>query len=209
MKRSKRTIAGGAAATVFALAAITGACSSDPSGPAGKSRLQVLVTDAPSDYIAQAVVWVSAVYLQGGEGDGEPRVYLFNDAVAPKEFDLLLLQNGVNAELTAIVDVDARDYHQLRLVVDSARVTLVNGFTFNDLSVTRRLMVPSGAQSGIKVNLAGAIEAEVGELTVIVVDFAVDDSFVIQGNPGTPAGIMGILLTPTLHEKSRQEEAIG
>jgi hypothetical protein len=70
-------------------------------------------------------------------------------------------------------------------------------------------MVPSGAQSGIKVNLAGAIEAEVGELTVIVVDFAVDDSFVIQGNPGTPAGIMGILLTPTLHEKSRQEEAIG
>jgi hypothetical protein len=107
------------------------------------------------------------------------------------------------------VDVDSRHYHQLRLVVDSARVTLVDGYLFNDLSVSRKLMVPSGAQSGIKVDLSGAIEVEVGELTVLVVDFDVDESFVIQGNPETPAGIMGILMTPTLREKSRQEEDLG
>jgi hypothetical protein len=100
--------------------------------------MQVLITDAPSDYIAQATIWVSAVYLQGGEGDDEPRVYLFNDPEDPKEFDLMLLQDGVNAELTAIVDVDSRHYHQLRLVVDSARVTLVDGYLFNDLSVSRK-----------------------------------------------------------------------
>jgi hypothetical protein len=70
-------------------------------------------------------------------------------------------------------------------------------------------MVPSGAQSGIIVDLSGAIEVEVGVLTVLVVDFDVDESFVIQGNPETPAGIMGILLTPALREKCWQVEEVG
>jgi hypothetical protein len=65
-------------------------------------------------------------------------------------------------------------------------------------------MVPSGSQSGIKVDLGSAIVADDGETTVIVVDFDVDQNFVIQGNPETPAGIMGILFTPVLKEKSRE-----
>ena len=37
-----------------------------------------------------------------------------------------------------------------------------------------------------------------GGETVLVVDFDVNQSFVIQGNPNTPAGINGVLFKPTL-----------
>jgi hypothetical protein len=41
------------------------------------------------------------------------------------------------------------------------------------------------------------------------VDFDVDDNFVLQGNPETPAGIHGVLFTPVLKEKVRTEEETG
>ena len=53
---------------------------------------------------------------------------------------------------------------------------------------------------------AEPLEADEGETTIIVVDFDVAQNFVIQGNPDTPAGIHGILFTPTLAEKSRDQE---
>ena len=37
-----------------------------------------------------------------------------------------------------------------------------------------------------------------GETLVLLVDFDVDESFVIQGDPETPAGIYGALFTPTI-----------
>lgn len=193
-------------ATAATLALAFAACSDDdPSAPAnGTGHVQILVTDAPADYIAEAHIWVSRVYLQGGGEDGAPAVDLFNDPENPVEFDLLLLQDGVTAQLTDAVDVDVGLYQQLRLIVDSARVTLIEGMTFNDGSTTRALFVPSGSQSGIKVTLTAPIEAEEGETTTVTVDIDVNQNFVIQGNPETPAGINGILFTPKLVEKSRQ-----
>jgi hypothetical protein len=41
---------------------------------------------------------------------------------------------------------------------------------------------------------------------VVLVDFDVDQNFVIQGNPETPAGINGILFTPVLRELSRSRQ---
>lgn len=200
--------------SIFAVAALTtiaaftfAACSEDdPVGPAeGKSSVQILLTDAPSDYIAEAVIWVSRVYLQGGGDEEAPAVDLFNDPENPVSHDLLLLRDGVTAALTDAVDVDVATYQQLRIIVDSARITLIEGATFEDGSTTMPLFVPSGSQSGIKVNLNSAIVAEEGETTVITVDFDVDQNFVIQGNPETPAGITGILFTPSLKEKNRSE----
>jgi hypothetical protein len=204
MNSLKRLLLAGAGTAALAFAVAS--CSDDSTGPQGTSHVQVLITDAPSDYIAEAVIWVSRVYLQGGGEDEAPRVDLFNDPDNAAEFDLLELRDGVTAQLTDAEEVDAGTYRQLRLVVDSAWVTLVEGASFTDGSTTMRLFVPSGAQSGIKVNLASNIEAEEGETTTIVVDFDVDMNFVIQGNPDTPAGITGILFTPVLQEKSRQTD---
>lgn len=184
-------------------------CESDPVRADGAGRVQILLTDAPSDYIETAEVWISRVYLLPGENDavdGPGFVDLFNDPNDPHWFDLLTLRDGITAELSELEDVPEGRYRQLRLIVDSARVTLASGYHFNDGSSTRRLMVPSGAQTGIKVQLAEPVESEDGSETILVVDFDVDQNFVIQGNPETPAGINGILFTPVLTEKSRTRQ---
>lgn len=184
---------------------VAGACN-DATGPQ-LSRVRVELTDAPSDIIAQADVWISQVYLQGGGNStdgGGGRVVLFENADEPLHFDLLTLQDGVTADLTGYVDVDVATYQSLRLVVDSARIILIEGVTFEDGTDNATLFVPSGSQSGIKVKLNEAIEAAEGESVSIVVDFDVDDNFVIQGDQG-PRGVRGILFTPSLKERGRHK----
>jgi hypothetical protein len=191
---------------VFGLALGLGllAACNDPSGTDGSARIRVLLTDAPSDYIESAEVHITRVYLQGGEDDDAPSVDLFNDPDNPLVYDLLELRDGITADLTGEIEVEPGTYRQLRLVVSNATVTLAEGYTFNGGGTEQTLTIPSGAQSGIKIQLSDEIEAEAGDLTTIIVDFDVDQNFVIQGNPETPAGINGILFTPSLHEKGRE-----
>jgi hypothetical protein len=185
----------------------------DTLGPeAGPAQIQILLTDAPADYIESAEVWISRVYLvpgkdEEGEGNGPPWVDLFNDADDPLHFDLLELRDGITADLTGYVEINEGNYGQLRLVVSSALVTLKDPYTFNNGDVSRPLFVPSGMQTGIKVLLAGPIVIENDKLVIVTVDFDVDENFVLQGNPNTPAGIHGILFTPVLKEKGRSQGA--
>jgi hypothetical protein len=203
------TGAGLFAAGLIALGAA--ACSEEALGPGdGKARVQIRITDKPSDYIATAEIWVSRVYLQPRDGDnGGERFYLFDDPENPRYYDLLKLRDGITADLTEVVDVDPGSYAQLRLIVDSARVSLVDGLAFRDGTTSRRLFVPSGARTGIKVQLAEPIEAEEGATTVVLIDFDVDRNFVFQGNFNTPAGVMGVIFTPTVVEKRRSVEENG
>ncbi len=202
---------------VLALSLLCGACD-DATGPEGMGQVQILLTDAPADYLAVAEVKISQVYLKAateeeeaveGEGGDGNKVELFNDAENPLVFDLLTLQDGITGQLTDVENVGAGTYHQLRLVVASAMVTLKPGYEFRDGGVTMPLHVPSGMQSGIKVLLNSPLEVMEGTLTTVTVDFDVDDNFVLQGNPETPAGIHGVLFTPTLKEKNRTEEETG
>jgi hypothetical protein len=188
-------------ATAVALFLTLGGCS-DASGPEGFGRVQVLLTDAPSDYIEEAWVCISEVYLQADTGDNAGRTTLWTKGDGSSQcVDLLLLQ-GVHADLTEDeegVEVPAGTYSQLRFVVDSAHVVLKEGYTFSDGETTEmELVVPSGAQSGIKVDLLEPIQAEPEVVTQITVDADVEMNFVIQGNPESPAGIQGILFTPHL-----------
>jgi hypothetical protein len=106
-------------------------------------------------------------------------------------------------EVLADIEIEAGTYSQLRLIVEAASVTLADGYEFNTGGNEMDLVVPSGAQTGIKLNL-GAAEGDgdggvvvVGDL-VFVVDFDVSRSFVLLGNPETPAGINGVHFKPTL-----------
>ena len=197
---------------VLVLALTFGACDG-VTDPEGEGRVQILLTDAPADYIESAEVWISCAYLKGGgeeeeeteEGTGHGQgVDLFNDAANPFFVDLLTLRDGITIPVTEVESVEAGTYHQLRLVVSKAEVTL-DGIVFKDGSTKTNLHVPSGMQSGIKVHLNAPIEVTDGSLTIVTVDFDVDENFKLQGNPETPAGIQGILFTPTLKEKGRSE----
>lgn len=178
----------------------------DGLGPNGDARVRVLLTDAPIDYVDAAWVDIGAVEIVPADGEGDP--VLLSEDGTDGFIDLLDLQGSITHTL-AELDIEAGDYSQIRLIVEAARVELVEGYTFNDGSTEKDLFVPSGAQTGIKLNLAPANGDENGEEdgapvtiaegeTVLVVDFDVSRSFVVQGNFETPAGAHGMIFKPTL-----------
>jgi hypothetical protein len=183
------------ALSLVAVAALA-ACDS-PSATDRDAFLRVQLTDAPADYLASAVVEIGRIELLPDDG---PPIVIVEDAGS---YDLLQLQNGVTADLGG-AHIESGRYHQMRMIVESAVLTLADGYQFVDGSTTQTLFVPSGAQTGIKINLTMAdgdteagVEIRPGE-TVLVVDFDVSQNFVMQGDADTPAGIQGFLFTPTL-----------
>jgi hypothetical protein len=180
----KRTISLAWLAALTGLLALT-SCDSATNTRMGTVRLYL--TDAPAD-VAAATVWISRAELMPGH------VLISDFGGVSTDFNLLALQNGVTALLgEALIDVG--DYDQLRLIVDSARVTLQAPLTFEDGSTEQSLSVPSGMQTGIKVNFAGPVHVEPG-VTVLVADFDVDRSFVFQGPPGGPKSVS---FKPVIH----------
>src|SRR5688572_23641928 len=113
--RSKLTLA---ALAMFGVAA----CGDSTSGKMGS--VSVMLTDAPGD-VLQAVVTISSVYLQGGEGDDPNtggRVMLREDDFT---VDLLTLAAST-ADLVEGVEVPEGTYRQLRFVVTGAFVEVEN-----------------------------------------------------------------------------------
>lgn len=161
------------------------------------ARVSIELTDAPSDYVAAAVVEIGRIEILSA--GNPPQVVVEQGGT----YDLLTLQNGVTADLGSI-DVEPGVYTELRMIVERAEITLADGYTFTDGSKTREIAVPSGAETGIKIKLRSAdggsdagVDIRPGE-TVLVVDFDVSQNFVMQGDAETPAGIQGFLFTPTL-----------
>ena len=205
------------ALTTGILVAGMAACDSNATGPETQrsAQVQVLLTDAPSDMLDSARVWVSHVYLQGGGGSvpdtaqadstsaGGGRVDLYNDPANPLSYDLLTLRDSVTADITGLVTVDAGTYQGLRFVVDSARVVLKEGYTFEDGTNSAAMKVPGGSTSGIKVKLKDVLLANEGETTTVTVDFDVDANFVIQTNPQSGL-VKKVMFTPVLKERSRK-----
>lgn len=158
----------GLLAFIVGIAVLPGCDSGDPE-TAGQSRVRILLTDAPLDDIVEANVLIERVELLG---DGE-RVILLADE--PQPFDLLTLQNGVTV-LLADLDVPDGTYHQVRIVVHETAMVV-----FDD-GTEEPLKVPSGAQTGIKVNLPDLIIDE--DVVEVTIDFDLEASFVKRGNSG-------------------------
>lgn len=170
-------------ALILGLALVAGCQDAGPQ----LSTLILHLTDAPSASFQSATVWVSQVRLVGG---GAP----ITIADTAATYDLLQLQGGVTA-LLGSAQVPVGDYEQLRLIVDSARVVFASGLHLANGDTVATLRVPSGMQTGIKVNFAGPVHAAPGE-TDLVVDFDVSRSFVLTGPPDAP---LGVLFKPVIH----------
>ncbi len=173
---------------------------SDSTAPEGPAHFTVALTDSPGAWFESAEVEIGEVWATQSGG---PPIMLSADGGT---YDLLALRNGVMAELaTADIDAPAR-LLQLRLVVVSATVTLADPYRFTDSTTTADLFVPSGAQSGIKINLRDAdgnedgagVDLVPGETILAVVDMDVERNFVVNGSPTDPDGIKGVLFTPLL-----------
>ncbi|MBI3790570.1 MAG: DUF4382 domain-containing protein [Gemmatimonadetes bacterium] len=177
------------AALVLAVGAFA-ACTDSPTN-ASTGTLNVQLTDAPVDRVQSAVVWISRVYLIGGSDTTGGQVTISN---TPTQFDLLNLQSGVTTSLgTATIPVGT--YTQMRMIVDSARVTLKAPLTFVGGSAVKMLTVPSGQQTGVKVVFGAPLVITPGQ-TVLVADFDVARSFVMTGPIAAPTGV---LFKPVIH----------
>ena len=177
----------GAPAVLVALGAV--ACESTAPSVV-PVELNLLASPPPAADIASATLWVSRGYLKpGSDSGGGGSVVLFD---TPQQFDLLALASGVGT-LLGTATVPTGTYNQLRLVIDSASITLGGGVTFADGNATHTLFVPSGMQTGVKVGFSGGLALSAP--TTITVEFDVLDNFVLQG-PST--GPKSASFTPTL-----------
>jgi hypothetical protein len=188
--------------SIFFVAALTAAVftgCSDSTGPQEPAHFAVMLTDSPGAWFESAEVTIGEVWATQAGG---PPILLSDDGGT---HDLLELQNGVMAEL-ATADIEPTRLLQLRLHVVSASVTLKAPYMFADETTTADLFIPSGAQSGIKINLRDAAGNEggagvtlvSGETILAIVDMDVERNFVVNGSPDDPDGIKGVLFTPLL-----------
>jgi hypothetical protein len=65
------------------------------------------------------------------------------------------------------------------------------------------MKVPSGSQTGIKVFVQPEIQVVTDVTSELLLDFDLGKSFVVKGNPNTPAGIKGFNFKPVIRAVNR------
>jgi hypothetical protein len=164
---------------MFAL--VTGCAVEDPQPTETKEskpiapHVEVLLTDAPGDF-EKVFVNIVSVEIESAEAGWQTLTE------QPQKFDLLTLRNDVTAALGGAT-LEPGIYGQLRLIVDEASV-VVGG-------VESPLAIASGAQTGIKIPLDQALEANT--TYSLTLDYDAAKSVKTTGQ--------GYLMTPVIHVK--------
>jgi hypothetical protein len=197
--RTLRLLIGAASVGALVVLAACGESSTTPAGSDG--TVVVKMTDAPfpSDSVSQVNVFVTRVEARTAAAeDADAAANLDNSASAGWQvlaspnaaFNLLTFRNGAAATLgqTAIA---AGTYNGLRLVIDPSKsnVVLKNGTTLNGTS-SPNITFPSGSQSGLKIVLSKPLTVVAGATTTLLVDFDLDNSFVMRGNSISKNGLL-------------------
>jgi Domain of unknown function (DUF4382) len=152
------------------------------------------VTDAPVDEVSSVVVQFSGV---GFKREGSEPETVSNLTPTPRQIDLLQFSEGRAAVLLDGVTMPAGRYGWVRLIVDN-QPNVRDSFVELLSGAECELRVPSGAESGLKLNRGFTLPAD-GSVA-LTVDFNLRES--VQAPPGqVGTGIdcdQGYLLRPTL-----------
>jgi Domain of unknown function (DUF4382) len=181
-------------AVTISMALGLAACSGGGGDGNETGRLSLAVTDAPVDDASSVVVQFSGVAFKRAGATAE----VVQDLPAsPRQLDLLQYQEGRAALLLDGVTLPAGDYEWIRLIVDNetgvrdSYITLTGGEECE-------LSVPSGAESGLKLNRGFTLPAD-GSVA-LTIDFDLRKS--IHAPPGqqgaAAACTQGYLMRPTL-----------
>ncbi|HET8864208.1 MAG TPA: DUF4382 domain-containing protein [Gracilimonas sp.] len=129
---------------------------------------QVLLHDAPASYDEVNVFIESVEVNKSSDEEGWITVG------SPQQvFDLLELTNGVLQPLGEI-ELEVGTYEQVRLILSQDGHSVVVDGQSHDM------FIPSGAQTGIKLNVNAEIEADIDY--VLLLDFDASRSVVVTGN---------------------------
>lgn len=168
----------------------------------GPPRIQVVLKNRPSVQLNTAVVRISRAVLL--DASDPSRAVELVPAHSPRTQDLMWTRGGVEL-LLADVRVPEGRYTHLRLMVQDASVSLVDGFVFSDGVPVRQVAIPSDLLAGVDVRLSRPIEIKRGVSTKVTVDFDVSRSFQIRSDPVTLAQIDDIVFAPQIEEIDRAE----
>jgi len=143
---------------VAVLATLMTACSdsTEPAAPAPMGQLVLNLTDAACGYDEVNVEIIGVMVHRAGEDDGESPddggewITVSDDTFT---VDLLTLSNGQSIILTDTLLV-AGKYTQIRLMLDDGSTVVVDGESHD-------LEVPSGEQSGLKLNHPFTLSSDV------------------------------------------------
>jgi len=166
----------------------------DDSGESAPALVSVYLTDAPGD-VSRVWLDISEITLIGG---GPP------ETVLEESTGLIEVTELVDQAMQIVEDteIEPDDYAQVRLKLGGAVLETDGGAVYafggaehpEGAEITGELTCPGCAQSGLKVNLAGDTELEVGEDAGILLDFDVAQSF------GRAAGNSGRwVMRPVIH----------
>jgi hypothetical protein len=202
MIRSKTTLL---TALACGVAALVAACSNDTTGLSASNAGTMIVrlTDAPflADSLKSVDIWVVRVDARQADVDDTQADAALDDgssaaagwktvATPGASFNLLSLQNGVSTILGQ-ADLAPGTYNGFRLIIDPTKssVTLKGGQVLNG-GTTPGVAFPSASRSGIKIVLSQPVEIKAGTTTQLLVDFNVNDSFVMRGNTIDKNGLL-------------------
>src|SRR6187455_1294442 len=163
------------------LAVLLSACGGGGGGDSGTLRLAL--TDAPACGFDRVDVTVQKVRVHKSGSANEADDGWSEVVLQPaKQVDLLSLTNGALVELGQ-TPLPAGKYTQMRFVLspNNAANPLANSVTPTGGNETA-VSTPSGAQSGLKMNLD--IEVEANKVADFALDFDTCRSFVRLGNSG-------------------------
>ncbi len=150
---------------------VLGGCKNDSSmgpGGSGNGTLVVRLTDAPAAYNAIVIV-VDSVRVHIDSADSVSGWYTISTSTAM--YDLLQFTGGRDTVI-ATGEIPTGYYSQLRLFINPSSYIVVDG-------VDLPLIVPSGAESGLKLNIQASIAA--GTQYVVALDFDAGHSIVVTG----------------------------
>ncbi len=167
-------------AVIIALGMVffTGCDSTDSTPEMG--TLEVRLFDAPADY-DEVNIFVERVEVNNTEGDEGWEVI----SEPMQSYNLLELTNGV-FEVIADAELEAGLYPQIRLVLSRDENSVVID------GESHGLFVPSGTETGVKLNVDAEIEADM--TYTLLVDFDALRSVVKTGQAPTP----GYILKPVI-----------
>jgi len=189
MRKTERVLI--AALMMSGLAACSGGGSE--AGPE-EGQLSLSITDAPVDEATSVVVQFSGVAFKRA---GSPAETVQNLVPATRQIDLLEYQEGRAALLLDGVTLPAGDYEWVRLIVDN-QPGVRDSYLVRTTGEECELRVPSGAESGLKLNRGFTLPAD-GSVA-LTIDFDLRQS--VHAPPGQQGSAaectQGYLLRPTL-----------
>jgi hypothetical protein len=144
-------------------------CSDTTSPETGQGQIKIIMVDAPAGY-DQVNIVVTRVEVHKASADSNSGWYVINNNAAT--YDLLLLRNGASVVLGNSA-LDAGHYTQIRLIIGTGSNVVVDGVSYS-------LEIPSGEQTGIKLN--HAFDIQEGLIYELMLDFDAERSIIFTGN---------------------------